>query len=141
MKKMLLGAMAGAGLLVLSLTGLQAAPQYRDQDAWHQDRDSYYRGEAWHARFFERVRMDLDHVQSAAFSGADEDRIVETKHQLDELQSKMAAGEYDQPELDSAIGALGKVVADNRLAPRDRDMLTDDLNRMRDYREHHENWR
>ena len=36
------------------------------------------------------------------------------------------------------IGALGKVVADNRLSARDRDMLTDDLTRLRDYREHHE---
>jgi hypothetical protein len=32
-------------------------------------------------------------------------------------------------------------VADNRLSSRDRDMLNDDLNRMRDYREHHEDWR
>jgi hypothetical protein len=67
-----------------------AAPQYRDWDSWHQDRDS-------HARFFERVRQDLDHVQSAPFSGADEYRIARTKQQLDELQSKAAESRYDQP--------------------------------------------
>ena len=60
---------------------------------------------------------------------------------LTDLQSKLAAGRYDEPELDSVIGALGKVVADNRLAPRDRDILTDDLSCLRDYRDHHENWR
>jgi hypothetical protein len=26
------------------------------------------------------------------------------------------------------------------LSPRDRDVLADDLNRLRDYREHHEHW-
>jgi hypothetical protein len=35
---------------------------------------------------------------------------------------------------------LQKVVDSNKLSPRDREMLADDLNRMRDYREHHENW-
>jgi len=132
---------AGAGLLFSALTAVQAAPQDRDEDSWHQERDSYYRGDSWRARFFERVRQDLDHVQGVAFSGADKDRIVETEHQLDDLQRKMAEGRYDGPELDETIGALGSVVADNRLSRRDRDMLTDDLNRMRDYREHHENWR
>lgn len=141
MKSTLLRTMAGACLLFFSLTGMQAAPQYRDPDDWHQDRDSYYRGESWRARFFERVRQDLDHVQSAVFSGADEYRIVRTKQELGELQEKMAAGRFDQPELDEVIAALGRVVADNRLSGRDRDMLTDDLNRMREYREHHENWR
>jgi hypothetical protein len=141
MKTTLLRTMAGAGLLLFSLTTMQAAPQDRDQDAWHESRDSYYREQGWRTRFFERVRQDLDHVQSVVFSGADEDRIVQTKRQLDELQEKMAAGQYDEPELDAAIGALGKVVADNRLTGRDRDMLSDDLKRMRDYREHHENWR
>jgi hypothetical protein len=53
----------------------------------------------------------------------------------------MVAGQYDQPELDEVIAALQRVVADNRLTPRDRDILTDDLNRMREYREHHEDWR
>jgi hypothetical protein len=35
---------------------------------------------------------------------------------------------------------MDRVVADNRLAPRDRDMLSDDMKRLRDYREHHEGW-
>jgi|SRR5580658_1510432 hypothetical protein len=133
--------LAGAGLLFFGFIGAQAAPQNGDQDSWHENRDSYYRGESWRTRFFERVRQDLDHVQSVAFSGADEDRVVETEHQLDDLQNKMAEGRYDQPELDKTIDSLGRVIADNRLSRRERDMLTDDLNRMRDYREHHENWR
>jgi hypothetical protein len=76
---------------------MQAAPQYSDQDTWHEGRDSYYRGENWRARFFERVRQDLDHVQSVAFSGADVDRVVETEHQLDDLQNKMAGADMTSP--------------------------------------------
>jgi len=91
-------------------------------------------------RLFERVRLDLDHVQTAAFAGADEYRIVRTKEQVGELQGKLAEGRYDQPELDEVIAGLERVVADNRLTARDYDMLNDDLNRVRDYRAHHEDW-
>jgi hypothetical protein len=31
-------------------------------------------------------------------------------------------------------------VADNRMGPRDREVLRDDLDRLREYREHHEHW-
>jgi hypothetical protein len=53
---------------------------------------------------------------SIAFAGSYEYRIVRTKEQVAELQSKMAEGKYDQPELDDVIASLGKVVADNRSA-------------------------
>jgi hypothetical protein len=89
---------------------------------------------------FERVRADLDHVQTVAFSDGDEYRIVRTKQQVDELQGKLAEGKYDQPELDEVVASLGRVLADNRLSPRDRDMLNDDLSRVRDYRAHHGDW-
>jgi hypothetical protein len=32
--------------------------------------------------------------------------------------------------------ALGRIVADNRLAARDRDVLNDDLKRLQDFRAH-----
>lgn len=76
-----------------------------------------------------------------AFTGGDQYRIARAKEELNELQNKMLAGQYDQPELDEVIATLQRVVADNRLTPRDREILTDDLNRMREYREHHEDWR
>ena len=47
---------------------------------------------------------------------------------------------YDERDLDDVIGVLARVVSDNRMAPRDRDILTDDLSRLRDYREHHADW-
>jgi hypothetical protein len=36
----------------------------------------------------------------------------------------MTAGQYDERELDEAIGGLGRVVAGSRLSPRDRDIST-----------------
>jgi hypothetical protein len=114
---------------------------YRDDDVYHRDRDDRFRGNDWRQRFFERIREDLDHVQSGAFPfGADQYRLARTRQELDELQGKLAAGRYDQRELDEVIGALGQVVRDNRLSRGDRDVLNDDLNRLRDFRARHNDY-
>jgi outer membrane biogenesis lipoprotein LolB len=114
----------------------------RDYDWYHQDRDERYReGDRWRQRLFWHVREDLEHVQTATFPvGRDQFRIQRTKQELNEMQDKLARGIYDERELNDVIGALSRVVADNRLSPRDRDVLNDDLRRLREYREHHENW-
>jgi hypothetical protein len=38
--------------------------------------------------------------------------------------------------LDDVVRALKTVLNDNRLSPRDRDVLNDDLRRLQDFREH-----
>jgi hypothetical protein len=141
MKRSLFNGMACAGLLLFSFGAGQALAQYHDDDTWHQTREGFFAGNNWRMHLFERVQADLDHVQSVAFAGADELRIAHTKQQVAELQGKLAEGKYDQPELDEAVAGLEKVLADNRLSPRDRDVLNDDLSRVRDYRAHHADWR
>lgn len=107
----------------------------RDQDAFYRDRDDVYRGD-WHGRFFERVRMDLEHVQSVTFPiGGDQYRLARTKQELNELQSSWTNGSYNRRSLDDVINAMTRVLADNRLSGRDRDVLGDDLNRLRDFRD------
>lgn len=107
MKHALIRTIAGTGLLLFGLAKMQAAPQqYQDQDPWHQSRDAFYKEQSWRMHFFDRVREDLDHVQTLALSGGDEYRIDNTKHLLNELQSKLAAGRFDQPQLDDAVAAL-----------------------------------
>jgi len=123
-----------AALLVL---GFATAAQAQD---WYAEREARFRDEQWRAHLFSEVRTDLDHVQSATFSGRDEYRIVRTKEELNDLQADLAAHRYDSAKLDDVIGGLQRVVDDNRMSGRDRDMLTDDLQRMKDYRAHHENW-
>ena len=114
---------------------------YRDDDVYHRDRDDRFRGEDMRRRFFERIREDLDHVQSGAFPfGADQYRLTRTRQELDELQSKLAAGRYDERELDEVIAAMDRVVRDNRLSNRDRDVLSDDLNRLREFRARHNDY-
>jgi hypothetical protein len=134
--------------------GYSPAPQYgrddrgyeygrveRDQDVYHRDRDQWFRGEDWRGHFFERVREDLEHVQAVTFPGSnDQYRLWSTRHELDELQEKLSQGVYDERELDDVIGALQRVVRDNRLSRRDRDVLYDDLNRLRDFRARHDNY-
>ncbi len=113
----------------------------RDEDLYHRDRDDWYRGQNWRGQLFQRVREDLDHVRLATFpAGGDQFRLASTREELDELQSKLAAGRYDERELDDVIGALQRVVQDNRMTARDRDVLADDLNRLRDFHARHDSY-
>ncbi len=111
-----------------------------DREDYYRQRDEAFHGD-WHARFFERVRQDLDHIQAATFPiGGDQYRLQRTKQELNELQSSWASGNYDRRSLDDVIGAMTRVLADNRLRPRDRDVLNDDLNRLREFRDRN-GWR
>ena len=142
MRRLLLRSIMGSGLLLLGLT---AYSQDRDRDR-DRDEDRYHRlqrGEDWwRGRMFERVRDDLDHVQSVTFPfSADQYRLNRVKQELNELQAKLAENRYDQPELDDVISAMQRVVSDNHLSGRDREMLNDDLSRLRAFREHHDGYR
>ncbi len=128
------------GSLLAFCCGIGAVAQDRDDD-WYHNRDSFYHGEHWRARLFDRVRDDVDHVQSTTFPvSKDEFRLVRVKEQLNDLQSKMANGQYDEGELDEVVHSLQRVVDSNKLSGRDREILTDDLAHLREYREHHEDW-
>ena len=92
------------------------------------------------AGLFDRVRADMDRAESNYFtSGGDRRRFNRVREELAEFQGKWANGRYDRHELDDAIGALQKVVNDNRLNYRDRDVLQDDLYRLRDFRARNNN--
>jgi hypothetical protein len=136
----LLLSLAGAGLLAFSFNGTALA-QDRDSDAYHQDRDAYFHGDNWHMRMFDRVRADVQHVQETTWpGGGDQYRLDKTMDELNDLQSKMANRVYDETELDRVIDELGRVASYNRMAPRDRDILSDDVARLREYRDHHADW-
>lgn len=95
----------------------------------------------WRGHLFQRVREDLDRIQqSTPKLSVDQYRLVATKHDLDELQNKLEAKRYDQPELDKTISAVERVMMDNNLSARDHDLLREDLRRLRDFREHHDGY-
>jgi len=114
----------------------------RDRDSFYRGREEFYRGQGWRGRIFQRVREDLEHVQAETYPrGGDQWRLQRTQRELDELQSMWANGRYDDRQLDDVINALQRVLNDNRMSRRNRDVLSDDLSRLRDFRERHEQWR
>jgi ABC-type transporter Mla subunit MlaD len=96
----------------------------------------------WQGRLFQRVHEDLDQIQrDTPKVSSDQYRLVETKRDLEDLQKKMENHGYDQPELDRTISAVERVMADNNMSSRNREMLQEDLRRLRDFREHHDGYR
>jgi hypothetical protein len=141
-RNILISSVAGAGLLIFSVVApIAAQDRDRDRDSYQSERESYFHDQQWRGHLFERVRQDVEHVRATTWpSGGDDYRLDQTMEELNELQSKLANHVYDERELDEVITALGRVASYNRMAPRDRDMLTDDVSRMRDYRERHADW-
>jgi hypothetical protein len=125
MNRLFLGAALASGLVTF---GTQAFSQERDE--------AYWRG-----RLFDRVREDIDQVQARTpvFS-SDDFRLGRAKEELTQLQKDAATGNFIDRDLDDVISTVQRVVMDNRMPERDRAMLTDDLNRLRDFREHHERY-
>jgi hypothetical protein len=134
MRKTVRSFTAAAAFLILAGAAVAQAPD------WYHNREERFRGEHWRARMFTEIKEDLNHVQSVTFTGRDEYRIVRTKQELDELQGDLVARRYHEQKLDEVIGSLQRVVADNRMAARERDILNEDLEHLRDYRAHHEGW-
>jgi hypothetical protein len=137
-KHLFLGSTIISGLILFG-TPAFSQDRDRDEDRYHrEDRGEGY----WAGHLFDRVRADIDHIQAMTpvFS-TDEFRLARAKQELSELQRSAAAGKFDgDRDLDDVISALQRVVSDNRMPARDRDLLSDDLNRLREFKEHHERY-
>lgn len=119
----------------------------RDRDAdrgdngYLQERERFFQGKEWRQSLFQRVREDVEHVEHSTtpFTG-DRARLSRTIGELNELQEKLRRGRYDERQLGEVMASLRAVVEENRLTGRDRDALTDDLNRLRDFHERHDEY-
>ena len=126
-----------ATVIVTALISLSAFAQ-----DWYREREERYRGEHWRSHVFLEIRSDLDHVWSAFHASDKEQRRIErTKQELTDLQASLDAGRWDNGHVNDVIDSLSKSANDERLAPRDREVLRDDVMRLKDYQEHHNNWR
>jgi hypothetical protein len=140
MRSIFFAGLVGVGL-VGSFAAAQDSPQSHDPDAFHTDRTGRLHDPHWHTHLFKDVREDVKHVEHVTWpEGKDQYRLSKTEDELTDLQSKLEARMYDEAELDRVIGVLSKVVADNRMEFRDRDMLNEDLSNLRKFRKHHEEW-
>jgi hypothetical protein len=124
-----------AVLVLASVTSIASA-----QD-WYHDRDARYQGEQWRAQVFAQVRSDLDHIWSARGASEKENaRLDRTREELAKMQADLDDGRFDNGLLNDVIDSLRKSADDERLSPRDRDVLHDDANRLHDYQRNHNHW-
>ena len=109
---------------------------------WYHDRDARFQGEQWRSQLFTEVRSDLDHVWSARGASDKENmRLERTKQELTELQAKLDHGQIDNGTLNDVIDSIHKSSNDDRLAPRDRSVLADDVTRLKDYQHNYKHWK
>ena len=126
-----------AGLLLSTLLTTSGIAQ-----DWYHDRESRYQGDQWRPQVFLQVRNDLDHVYSARdAANRERARLDRTKQELSKLQTDLDAGRYDNKILNDVIDSLAKSANDQRLAPRDREVISDDRERLKDYQNNHSNWK
>jgi hypothetical protein len=124
-----------AVLILASVTSIAFA-----QD-WHHDRDERYNGDQWRPHVFSYVRQDLDHIWSARSASEKENaRLDRTKEELTKMQADLDQGRFDNGLLNDVIDSLKKSANDQRLSPRDRDVLNDDVKRLHDYQRNHNHW-
>jgi len=90
----------------------------------------------------DHVHDDLNHGYTAwKLHPKDRERMDTAEHQLREFAEHWQHGAFDRGKLSSAIGAIQKVVEENRISGHERDDLwrdLDELRRMRDAFDHHE---
>lgn len=117
MRRFLIGTFMGASLLTLSANAQFGRPPAENR---------YY--ERSRGDLFGRVRADLDRAESNSYGG--------DRHRFNKVREEMAEFQRtgNPHELNDAIGALQKVVNDNRMPYRDRDMLAADLSALREFR-------
>ena len=108
---------------------------------WYRDRDERYRGDQWRPHVFSHVREDLEHIRSARNASEKENaRLARTRDELAKMQGDLDQGRFDNGLLNDVIDSLRKSANDERLSPRDRDVLHDDANRLHDYQRNHNHW-
>lgn len=128
--------LAKISLLLLACVGFAIAAQ-----DWYHDRDSYYRSQRWQAHVFAQVNNDLSHIYTARFaSDKEQQRIERTKQQLSALQAKLDRGVWDNGTVNDVIDSLRKSANDDRLGPRDRQVLSNDAERIHDFQKNHNEW-
>jgi uncharacterized coiled-coil DUF342 family protein len=124
-----------AAFILASITSIALA-----QD-WYHDREARYQGDQWRPQVFTQVRTDLDHIWSARGASEKENaRLDRTKEELTKMQADLDQGRFDNGLLNDVIDSLKKSSNDQRLSPRDRTVLSDDLSRLHDYQLNHNHW-
>jgi hypothetical protein len=133
MKRFIMKAFAGAGILLCGLTA-NAQPQSRY--------DYRYRTGDDQTRLLWRIQADLDRAAMNTFDRGDRIRIANAKQEVMDVRNDVSAGTLDNRELNQAIRSVRQVLNTTQLNQHDRDILESDLVRLRDLRNStFRNWR
>jgi hypothetical protein len=119
------------GALLGALT-LSAAAQ-----DWYRDRDERFQGNDWRLHLFAHVRTDLEHVREGRARDRERDRLAKTEEELTKMQADLDQTRWDNGLLNDVIDSIRKSSNDERLSPRDRDVLADDLRRLKEFQDQH----
>jgi hypothetical protein len=120
-----------AGVMIATFV-LSAAAQ-----DWYREREERLRGEQWRPHIFMHVRSDLEHVWSGRAADKERKRLERTEEELTKMQADLDQGRWDNGILNDVIDSIQKSSNDERRAPRDRDILADDLVRLKDFQNDH----
>ena len=104
---------------------------------WYHEREERFRGEEWRAHVFMHVKTDLEHVWSGRASDKERTRIEKTEQELTKMQVDLDQGRWDNNILNDVIDSIRKSANDDRLPQRDRDVLADDLVRLKEFQDRH----
>ena len=108
---------------------------------WYQARVERFHGDSWRPHIFDYVRTDLEHVWSApAAADRERDRLDKTKEELYKMQTDLEQGRVDNGILNDVIDSLRKSSDDDKLAPQDRQVIADDLVRLKDFQRNPTAW-
>ena len=117
---------------ILASFALSAAAQ-----DWYHEREERFRGEQWRAHLFMHVRSDLEHVWSGRAADRERERLEKTKEELTKMQADLDQGRWDNGILNDVIDSIRKSSNDDRLAPKDRNVLADDVGRLKEFQDSH----
>ena len=118
--------------IVMAVLAWSAAAQ-----DWYHDREERYRGEQWRSHIFTHVKIDLEHVWSGRAADRERQRLEKTEQELTKMQADLDHGRWDNGILNDVIDSVQKSANDERLAARDRDILADDLRRLKEFQDEH----
>ena len=119
--------------LVLAAFAFSAAAQ-----DWYKQRQEQMNQEQWRLHLFDHVRDDLEHVWAGVAKDREVERLTKTEDELRKMQADLEQTRWDNGILNDVIDSVSKSANDDRLQARDRDILRDDVRRLKEFQDQHQ---